>query len=254
MDFGSAIFGSKPVVPTLPQLNLGQEQLSAIANNAGVLSSAESFASSANQFNLAHVQAMLNSVIPGYNGMVAANSKNIASQLSGTVPKDVAAQLQTSDAARALAGGYGGSGAMTALEQRDLGLTSLDLTNQGLAGAESWINLNSQLYGPGEVTPQSMFVSPDQQASFDSNQEQLQFQRQWMQNQINAMPDPVTQGLWNISMQGVDEFMGALGGNKGSGGAGGSGGMGGMDIMKMFGGGGGGGFGGGGGGGSFGPM
>jgi hypothetical protein len=189
------IFGSKPSVPKMPTLNLGQEQKTSISNNASALPSAEKLAGDTNLFSQEQITQMLKSVMPNLGSMEASASANIGDELSGKIPTDVSQAVQTSDAASALAGGYGGTGMGRNLVARDLGLTSLNLTQQGLTSAESWMKTADSLYAPSEMNLSSMFVSPTQQASFDETQTENQFNRNWLSSQVNAMPDPVMSGI-----------------------------------------------------------
>ncbi|MBU6231539.1 hypothetical protein KGP36_02625 [Patescibacteria group bacterium] len=187
-SFLDSLLGSKPVVPNLPVLNLGTEQQTAIKNNQAALPAAENLVGSANQFSIDQINQMLQQAIPGYSSMVQTATGNIASELKGQIPTDVAQQVQNSDAARALGGGYGGSGAHGDLVARDLGLTSLNLTQQGLSSFENWTRNSAALYEPSMINVSSMFITPMQQYQTDNEQNVQQFQRQWMQNQINAQP------------------------------------------------------------------
>ena len=189
MSFLNDLLGSTPTVPNLAQLDLGAEQLSAVRSNMAALPGAEALAGNVDQFNIGQIQGMMNQVMPGYSGLVSSASGNIGSELSGQVPTSVS-----------------GAAGRT-LSARDLGLTSTDLSGMGSTNAQGWISEANRVYAPGQMNASSMFITPNQQAAFDTNQEQLQFQRQWMGNQIQAMGDPVTQGAWNTSMNVVDAII-----------------------------------------------
>lgn len=211
--FLSALFGSKPTVPDLPSLSLPQEQQKALAANIAAIPGAETIATNVDLFNQRQVDQMLSHVIPNYQAIQGNINKNIQSLTAGQIPSDVAAQVQQSDAARSLTGGFGGTEAGGNLVARDLGLTSLDLTQRGLASAQSWLQTANSLYAPGRFNVSSMFLTPGQQASFDVEERNAQFQRNWMQNQIKAMPDPTTVGLWNASWSVVDAVLSAYTGS-----------------------------------------
>ena len=149
------LFGSKPVVPTLPKLNLGTEQGTAIQNNTQNLPGAENLVGKANQFSIDQINQMLEQAVPGYSGMVKTLTGTINSELHGQIPTDVSQQVQNSAAARAMGGGYGGSGAHGDLVARDLGLTSLNLTQQGLSSMESWTKTAASLYEPSMMSGQA---------------------------------------------------------------------------------------------------
>lgn len=216
--FLSDLFGGKPSVPDLPKLDLGQEQLKAISANKQALPTAQSLASSATQFNEDQITRILSSVIPNFQQITGGISKNIAAEVAGQIPKDVQQQITQNSAARALTGGFSGSGMHGNLLARDLGLTSLQLTQQGLSSAESWLKTAGMLYEPGIVNVQSMFITPQQQAAFDVNERNAQFNQQWMKNQIAAMPDPVTTGLWNTGMSLLDSVLSSYSGSSTTGG------------------------------------
>lgn len=71
--------------------------------------------------------------------------ENAAAMLSGRVSADTQANLSRSSAMRALQGGFGASSEMgRGLSARDLGLTTLDLQQQGLANSNAQRQLNYQ--------------------------------------------------------------------------------------------------------------
>ena len=229
MGFLGDLFGSKPTVPTWNNISLGQSQTQAVGANQASLGSIENLATGVNTFNQQQLTQLFNNLMPGWSGSASTASKNISDELSGKIPTDVANTIQSSTAAQALTGGFGGSGLAGNLTAKDLGLTSLDLTNQGLSSLESWSGQIDKMFAPGEFNVSSMFISPqDEFTSTMQNQEQ-EMQQQWMTNQVAAMGDPVTQGLWNmgtsmlggmgkIASQGVAGAASSGGGESGGGG------------------------------------
>lgn len=194
-SFFSSLLGSKPEVPNLPSLSLGAEQQKALAANQAAIPGAENIATQVDLFNQNQIDKMLSSVIPNYKAITGNVSRNIASLTAGQIPQDVQQAIASSDASRSLSGGFGGTGAGRNLQARDLGLTSLDLTQRGLSSAESWIRNASSIYEAGNFNVASMFITPAQQASFDVEERNSQFQMEWMQNQIAAQPAMWAQDL-----------------------------------------------------------
>src|SRR5882672_351718 len=94
--FFQSLLGSKPVVPNLPTLDPATEAGKAIAGNKQNLPAAEGLVASANRFSQDQITSMLEGTIPGYKSMVASATGNIASELKGEIPKDVADQVQNS--------------------------------------------------------------------------------------------------------------------------------------------------------------
>lgn len=204
MGFLSNVFGSKPEVPELKELNLSDEQMLAIANN---LKAAPDAARLAN-LTADQIDALLRRTMPNADQIFGGVSENIASMVAGEVPKDVQDFIMRSNAARALEGGYAGMGMHGALTARDLGLSSLDLTLKGQSAAESWMGASERLYAPAMATYTNMFITPMQQAAFDVEERNTQFQRQWLKSQISAMPDPVLRGLHDTIMSLAVAYLG----------------------------------------------
>ena len=208
MSFLDQLVGKKPQVPDLPPLSLSTEQQKALAANLNALPQAEQIATKVDLFNQQQIDQMLGNVIPNYKAITGNISKNIEALTAGQIPSDVSAAVQQNAAARALGGGYAGTGSGRNLVARDLGLTSLDLTAKGLASAESWMKTAASIYEPGMFNISSMFVTPGQMAQFDVNERQSQFQRQWMRNQIEAMPAPWAEDLKQFVYRAMSAYSG----------------------------------------------
>jgi hypothetical protein len=85
----------------------------------------------ANEFNMSQRQSMYNSIMPGLLSTAQNVNAKVDELLSGELPADVQEQIQKMSAAMQLSGGlYGPAG--SAATAKSLGLTSLDLTNQGI--------------------------------------------------------------------------------------------------------------------------
>ncbi len=188
-------FGSKPNVPRWNDINLGVEQGKAIDSNTAALTGSEALVSSANAFSQDQIRKMLEGAIPGFSNIVGNVSSDIESLLKGEIPQDVASAVQSNAAGRALEGGYGGSGASRSLVARDLGLTSLDLTQKGIGSAQNWMQTMNSLYAPGEINVSSMFVTPEQMFNADLTNQQNKWGVKWLHNQVAAMPDPQTAAI-----------------------------------------------------------
>jgi len=177
--------GSKPKIPELKPINFEQEQQKAIQQNIASLEPATELARKTTAAEQTQLEEQLRRAIPGYDQIVQQASKNIGSALRGELPTDVAAQIQRSTAGRALAGGFG-----RALTARDLGLTSLQLQNQGLAQAQNFIQ-QQRAYGMTQpFSVSSMFITPAQRVGVLQNQQQAMYSRNLAAAQAAAMPDP----------------------------------------------------------------
>lgn len=211
----SGIFGSKPSVPPWQNITLGGQsgqQGLAIGNNLQVLPQAEQLAKGVTSFNQSQLTDMLNQIMPGWSGNVATASKNISDELSGKLPTDVIQQIQSSDAAQALTGGFGGTGLAGNLTARDLGITSLNLMQQGQSSLESWSQAIDRMFAPEQFDVSSMFVSPQQEFTATMQNQEMNWSQSWLSNQVSAMPDPTLSGLWTSFNNLVDSFASGAGG------------------------------------------
>ena len=117
------------------------------------------------------VQQQIGAVDPSFMPNVSKLGTNISSMLAGQIPQDVMDQVTNSTAYQSLMGGYGGSGMAHSLTARDLGLTSLNLQQQGQQGLGTEASLDGMLT-PGRATAGSMMLSPSslQEADYTADQ------------------------------------------------------------------------------------
>lgn len=222
-------FGTKPIIPELPTLDTAKEQQLATQGNLAALPGLENLASQTNKFNQQQVMDLLGEILPGFRGELGTASANTASLLKGEIPVDVQNAVQDSAAAKAFAGGFGGSNLFGDLFGRNLGLTSLQLQQQGLGNLAGLTQLGRSITPMFDYT--TMFISPQQKLAFDYQQNLDQFKRNLVASQVAAAPDPATAALAQELDRMFNTFaafgMGMAGGAMGGGGGGGFGGGGG---------------------------
>jgi hypothetical protein len=221
----SSIFGTKPEIAPFTNLNLDREQMLALQGDLAAWGDISQLGDLFQQNYL----SQLETAIPGFRdilaqgGALTAQEEGIAkTELAGQVPPDVAAQVTRSAAFQSLLSGTTGGPMAGALSARDLGLTSLDLINQGanMAGqagnaAQRWASLSGA--GQAAGVEQSMLQTPQQRSQFDLQQALIQQAIQQARNNVAAAPDPIAKGLSDI----VENLTAAyLGGKVGSIGAG----------------------------------
>lgn len=203
-DLGGILVGGaeNPRVPPWNEIQLGDQQQAAIDANLEALPSAQALASRTNTFNQAELERMLASSIPGYANIKTSIANNIGSMVRGELPQSVQDQVQMNAAAKAIGGGFAGSGMHSDLVARDLGLTSLNLTQQGLSSAESWIRTIEQ--GAPLMNVASMFITPAQQFDAKMKNAENAWGVQWMKNQVSAMGDPLMTAIGSFLGGGLD--------------------------------------------------
>lgn len=99
------------------------------ASNPGLPNS--DLASNVNQFMTGQSILPFLQNLPGYANMVGQRSQNAMSMLNGQIPDDVISQISQGAAERGIMGGSPASPNANAAYLRALGLTSLDMQNQG---------------------------------------------------------------------------------------------------------------------------
>jgi hypothetical protein len=193
--------GDKPDIPPFVPVDPDSEQAAAIAGNLKNLPAAQTLTTATNVYNQQELRRMLRVAIPGYDDIVGKGSGLIQSFLGGEIPKDVVAQIQRNAAERSGAGGYGGTGMARNLEARDLGLTSLQLTQQGLDSASRWLAGIKNVGVPEQMSVSSMFLTPQQRISVTSANNAQRYQRDLLATNVAAAPDPTQAAIGNILTQ-----------------------------------------------------
>jgi hypothetical protein len=132
-----------------PGLDIGgldKEGIDAYLKNFDGASTASAKTGAADQNAL---NAILEEAAPGFAAGQKNRTRNASQLAAGQLPQDVEEYLQRSSAARAVGGGYGGTGAHRNLTLRDFGRTSMDAMKQG----------SDMLSGIATSTPLAKLVS-----------------------------------------------------------------------------------------------
>ncbi len=148
------------------QGNASAAQQQALGYNGGALTKDFELANQVNNFQLGQALRGYNRIQPYFQQLQAQLGSNALSMARGQLPADVVGSIGRAAASRGLASGFGqganGGGAGTALGSlnlRNLGLTSLQVSQQG---NQLGLALNAQAgaLAPSLFDPASMFVSP----------------------------------------------------------------------------------------------
>lgn len=180
--------------------------------------SLNAFSNEVNQYANTSWQDQVKQLNPEMLNTVATLGQDANSLAQGIIPKDVQAQIQESSAAQAWAGGYGGTQMGSNLTARSLGLTSLNLENEGasLAGTDmSMINaLNPSQMNVSDLlfSPQQILQRQDQQAQYNTDlQDQTDFTnagRQFAAAQTNAIGAQQQSAALGRSITGAGQSLG----------------------------------------------
>lgn len=196
-----SIFGSKPQVAPYIPTSLTDEQLNAIDANIAAMPDITQLG----DLYQTYMMDAFNQAIPGFSNILSSGGQmtqemidQATSYLHGEIPPDVAAALQRQDAYTSLMSGTAGSPMSGALTARDLGLTSMNLIQQGaqLAGqagnaAQRWAGLASGMI----MSPSGMMITPQQLAEFKMQNRLLQQATKQFGYNVAAAPSPAGQAL-----------------------------------------------------------
>lgn len=221
-------------LPTYKKVDVGAEQQTTVNDNLSVLPSATKLTGQANAANVANAQAMYRSIIPDYDRLVAQASGLISDQLAGKLFGDEVSRSLSESAAKAVGGGFAGSGMWRNLTARDLGRTTYQVTQQGLTNAMNWLQTQRTMM-PQPLSVQSMFLSPAERVQWGIQQNQLEYESLLRQKLGQASPG--VDAFWSNALQktggqlmGMGGMMGGSGGGMLGGFGGGGGGGGGPGI------------------------
>jgi hypothetical protein len=155
---------------TYKPVNLQNEQSKATAGNLAILPQATDLAEKTSMANQDITLQMLNKAIPQYGSMTEQESKVIDSLLKGEIPEDVQDQIARSSSAWGVGSGLGVGDMSGRRGLRNLGMTSLQLSEAGLSAADQFLRTTGTLTKAPQMNVGAMFVSPMEAADFAAKQ------------------------------------------------------------------------------------
>ncbi len=180
---GEMLFGAdKPVAPEFRPVNYTDEQLKAAQGNLANLGKITQLGSETNLALAKQHLAMLDA--QGLGDIYRQGTANLESQLRGELPKDVEDYIARKAAESGVTSGTSGSEFNKYGKLRNLGLTSLDLTQKALSSAGQWL-ANASI---PQFNFTSMFQTPQQRVETAKWNESMRWNQQWLENQLEAMP------------------------------------------------------------------
>lgn len=202
-------FFSKP--QSLPTLSPNQV-LGDVSGQASQIPGLSALTGASNDATNSQFRNAIGQVLPGYQNALNTSMANTNSFLNGQLPADVISQIQRSSAFRALQGGYGaGSGMGLSGTARDLGLTSLQLTQLGQQNLGQDLGF-ANLLTPGRLSPSNLLLNPSQVAGLDAQNNIVNYKNSTSQSPfdqfLGSLPSLAIQG-------GLDYATGGVGGASG---------------------------------------
>lgn len=226
-----ALLTHPPKVPKFNKVDFGKETEQMVAENTKNLPQVAAFAEEFNQLSSEQLQSALERMMPGYSSILKKGTQQVESLQRGEIPRDVENLLERRAAERGVTLGYGaGSDFGQNSLLRNLGLTSLDLTQKGMDSAMRWLGMAKSTTPVFNMA--SAFVPITQRVGIRAAENQFQFQRDWLKAQIDAIPTGAEAALITLAdnIEAIGRSVltsyagGAIGGMGGMGGGGGGGG------------------------------
>lgn len=181
--------GKKPKVPPFMPVDVTGVQNQGIQGDISSLPQAEKLASEINTFSQDQILNMLRKSVPNFDQLQSQIGGNIASGLKGEVPQDVANQISSNAAARALRGGVAGTGFHGNLVAKDIGQTSYGIQQQAMSSVQNWLQSTKSLTTPQAFNLSSVFIDPSQRLQSATSDRNLQMGLAQQQSVINAAPN-----------------------------------------------------------------
>ena len=195
------IFGSKvdPSAALYDPVNITQSQKEAIAGNIDNFAAARDLSIITNDATITNDLARMNRLFPKFDQNLDQFSGITASLLNGQNPfgnEDVLGIVSDRSSLAGALGTPGGSGPTT---NKDLGLTRMNLAQQGASMFQDFIRtadaispLNSQFRA------QQSYLTPSERLDADIRQRENEQQGRLSAAYLEASPDPAAAGLFNL--------------------------------------------------------
>ena len=189
------IFGRKP-----SQFSVRESALRAASDNLATLPAQQNFVEAANRATSADSLRRASEFDPNFQQNVRGLSDSARALINGELPPDVLESIMRNRAEIGATQGVPGSN--RAATSRDLGLTSLDLQNQG-ASLFTQVNSIRDQIDPlsRQIGLNQQFLSPEQQLQIDA-----------ANSALRSSADPAAQQLFNLELRGGREEALARGG------------------------------------------
>lgn len=194
----SELYGRKYKIPD--EIDYSESLKDAVKTNQELLPYLSKFA----QMSTEEMTNVMEVAFPGYKGIRDKASEVTRSFLGGEVPADVQHQLERQAAEKGQTLGYGGSQFGDNQFLRNFGMTSLQLTQQGLTSAASWMNAAQNT----SFDFSKFFLGKEEAIRRD----EFNWNRELAANQIKAAPDPRKRGAFDSEMALIGMVLGVCGG------------------------------------------
>jgi hypothetical protein len=165
-----------PKLPKFKKVDQTAEQGKAISSNLQNFGKAKELADMSSEADQDRLESIISRTIPGYKDLISSGSKAIGNLIGGNIPNQDRDQIARRSAEQGSALGLSGSAGGRNLSARDLGLTRLQMTTQGLNQLNPFLSTVRSTSTVNPMATSSSFISPEQRIQNEMQQNQFQFQ------------------------------------------------------------------------------
>ena len=133
LGIGGSLLKKKPKIPTYKPVNQQAEQEAAIAGNLASFGKASELADMTAQADQDRLDSILARTLPNYRELISGAGSAVQDMIAGRLPNQDQQMLMRRSAERGAGLGIANTGAGRNLTARDLGLSSLQMTQAGLS-------------------------------------------------------------------------------------------------------------------------
>jgi hypothetical protein len=175
LGLGGSLLKKGPKIPTYKPVDQTKEQEAAIAANLASFDQARQLADQTTAADQDRLDSMLARTMPNYRELLSGAGSAVQNMIAGQLPMADQQMIMRRAAERGTSMGLGGSAAGRNLTARDLGLSSLQMTQAGL-GAFNQLSSNlRQNYMVNPMSTSSMYVSPSQRIANSIQENQFAY-------------------------------------------------------------------------------
>lgn len=170
-----SLLSKGPKLPKFKKTDQTAEQGKAISSNLQHFDKAKELADRSSEADQDRLESIISRTLPGYKDLIASGGNAIKDMIGGRVPIQDQNQILRRSAEKGSALGLSGSAAGRNLSARDLGLTSLQLTQSGLQQLNPFLSTVRSTSTVNPMATSSSFISPEQRIQNEMQQNQFAF-------------------------------------------------------------------------------
>lgn len=189
--FFEDLLKEQPKVPNWATIDPSQVQGATNQGNLASFQGAQALAQQFNDFSANELMRRLREAVPEFAGLQGQMAGNLAAQLRGELTQSDLASTQRESAAGALGKGFAGSGAGAAYSAFNVGRKQFEVQQSAQAQAPAWLQTVTGLTRAPMYDLTTSFLSAPQRFQMTLQNQENQFSRDWLSNQVKAQPTGV---------------------------------------------------------------